>query len=618
MSTVSLPRRRTPPSLAAAGRTIAAVAPRAALAGIAALAALLRFNDLGAMQANPFYDAAVRSMGSSWHAFLVGAFNPNASVAVDKPPLDLWLQVASTKLFGFSAFALHLPEALASTAAVLLLYALVRRGFGRAAGLAAAAALAVLPAEVMTARSDTMDASMAALLLLAAWLIVRALERGRARELYFAGAVVGLAFETKLFEALVAVPALALLFLLGSDERLRTRIRQLAGAGVAMVTVGLAWPLLFAVMQTAGRPYPLGSKDGSIWSTVFVFNGIGRVTGNSTRSALDRLSPPGAGRLFAGGPVHLDALIGTTLVATLALVGAALLLGLVRRRTLGRVPFALAVAVGVWLISSVALVSFMSHVPVRYLEVVIPALAGTFGIAVALVAQAAVRSDTSRRHARVWTIAAAIALAAATAVALFFANGVAPLPVAALVAAVGAAALLTAGARLRLPLAGLVTALVVVALLAAPASQSQTLVRAHRGDAGALGAMPAQSVASLSHYLTRHQGNARYEFAVMEAHQAGPLIVADARPVLILAGTPYHPLVTQQGLAAAVRAGQVRYVLVSSGVRSQPVHASARPRTQRGQMAAWVRRHGVDVSRQAGLGGYGSLYMVSPQLARAA
>jgi 4-amino-4-deoxy-L-arabinose transferase-like glycosyltransferase len=469
----------------------------------------------------------------------------------------------------------------------------------------------------MTARSDTMDSSMAALLLLAAWLIVRAVERGRSRELYLAGAVVGLAFETKLFEALVSVPALAALVLLGSNERIRTRVRRLAGAGAAMVAVGLAWPLLFALMQAGGRPYPLGSKGGSIWSTVFVFNGIGRVTGNSTRSALDRLSPPGTGRLLAGGPVHLDALIGTTLVATLALALAALALGLVRRRSLGRVPFAVAVAIGVWLMSAGVLMSFMSHVPVRYLEVLTPALAGTFGIAVALVAQAAVRSDSRREHVSISTAAATLALGAVTVAALLFASGVAPLPVVALVAAGTAAGLLTVGRRLRLPHAALVTALVVVALLAAPASQSVSLVRAHRGDGGSLGAMPPHTVAALSHYLTRHQGHAHYEFAVLEAHQAGPLIVADARPVLILAGTPYHPLVTPHGLAAAVRAGHVHYVLVSSGVSSHPVRAPAHPRPGRGRMSGWVRSHGVDVSRQAGLAGYGSLYLLTPQAVRA-
>ena len=63
--------------------------------------------------ANEYYSAAVRSMTTSWHAFLYGAFEPGASVATDKPPLDLWLQVASTKLLGFTPFALHLPQAVA-------------------------------------------------------------------------------------------------------------------------------------------------------------------------------------------------------------------------------------------------------------------------------------------------------------------------------------------------------------------------------------------------------------------------------------------------------------------------------------------------------------------------
>lgn len=42
---------------------------------------------------------------------LVGAFDPSARVAIDKLPVDLWLQVALTKLLGFGAFALLLPAA---------------------------------------------------------------------------------------------------------------------------------------------------------------------------------------------------------------------------------------------------------------------------------------------------------------------------------------------------------------------------------------------------------------------------------------------------------------------------------------------------------------------------
>src|ERR1700730_14360271 len=114
-------------------------------------------------------------MGFSWHNFFFGAFDPGGSVSIDKPPVDLWLQVASVKLVGFSATALKLPEALAGIAAVPLLFVAVRRMWSTPAALAAALALAVLPVEVLTSRSDTMDGVMMALLVIALLLIVRAI-----------------------------------------------------------------------------------------------------------------------------------------------------------------------------------------------------------------------------------------------------------------------------------------------------------------------------------------------------------------------------------------------------------------------------------------------------------
>ena len=88
---------------------------------------MLRLISLSTVPENLFYDAAVRSMGLSLHNFLYGAFDPTARTAIDKPPIDLWLQVVAVKLFGFNSTVLKLPEALAGTAAIPLLYDLVRR-----------------------------------------------------------------------------------------------------------------------------------------------------------------------------------------------------------------------------------------------------------------------------------------------------------------------------------------------------------------------------------------------------------------------------------------------------------------------------------------------------------
>src|SRR5271167_4037278 len=83
----------------------------AVVALITAGAGALRLLHLGQVPPDPFYDAAVRSMTLSWHNFFFGAFEPAGSVSIDKPPVDLWLQVMSVELLGFSNTALKLPEA---------------------------------------------------------------------------------------------------------------------------------------------------------------------------------------------------------------------------------------------------------------------------------------------------------------------------------------------------------------------------------------------------------------------------------------------------------------------------------------------------------------------------
>src|SRR4029077_9907465 len=92
-----------------------------------------------------YYSAAVRSMTQSWHNFVYNSFDPAGFLSVDKPPVALWIQVASVKLFGFHALSVLIPQALEGVDAVGLLYPLVQRRFGPAAGVLAALFLALTP-----------------------------------------------------------------------------------------------------------------------------------------------------------------------------------------------------------------------------------------------------------------------------------------------------------------------------------------------------------------------------------------------------------------------------------------------------------------------------------------
>jgi 4-amino-4-deoxy-L-arabinose transferase-like glycosyltransferase len=523
-----------------------------ALGAIVIVGAVLRFTDLASVPLNPYYDAAVRSMGTSWHAFLYGAFEPSARVATDKPPLDLWLQVASTKLLGFTPFALHLPQALASLAAIVLLYDLVRRGFGVLAGLVAAAAFAVLPAEVVTARSDTMDSVMAALLVLAAWLVVRAAERDRGRELYLAGAAIGLAFESKLFEALVPVPALAVMYLLAAGGSWRRRLGRLAVAATVAAVVGLAWPAFFALTPAADRPYPMGSTNGSIWDVVFRYNGLHRLSttyGGTSALAADHRGPL---RLLTGAA---GSLVGPELIVAAGLGAIALAFGAVGLRR-GRLRAGIAAGMAGWAGLAILVLSAMGTFQLRYLETLTPALAAVFGIAAGALAP-----TLAGRPGRLFSVRAAI------------------------------------------------VAVLLVGVVAAPAARSASLAESLAADGGKFGYRPPAEVAALSRYLEAHRGGARYEFATLNAEKAGTLIAADGQPVLVLAASPFRPLVSVSGLAHAVAAGEVRYVLA-------PHHSARcvapRPTGSRWtrRMLTWIETHGIDVTPQTGLPRCGLLYRV--------
>ncbi len=282
-----LERVETPVPRVPGGRTraLARWARWVALAAIVVGAAALRFAHLGQVIGDPFYDGAVRSMGLSWHNFFFGAVEPSGAIAIDKPPVDLWLQVASVKLLGFGSATLKTPEALAGTLAVPLLYAAVAPVFGKRAGLASALALAVLPIEVITARSDTMDAVMMALTVLALALLVRAARSGRTVWLLGAAAALGIAFDVKLLESVVALPGLALLAWLGLPGTRRRRVVQLALAAVVYVVVALAWLTGTLLFPAHDRPWAYGSTNGSAWNSAFVFNGLDRLEGKSLEGA---------------------------------------------------------------------------------------------------------------------------------------------------------------------------------------------------------------------------------------------------------------------------------------------------------------------------------------------
>ncbi len=279
----------TPPAPPPAARSPRRAIPRpdlrsalgwVALTPVLALSAVLdteRLSQNG--YANVFYAAAVRSMLGSWHNFLFASFDPGGLVTVDKPPLALWVQVLSARLFGFSPLSLLLPEAIVGVLGVAALYAAMRRPFGQLAALAGALALAVFPSYVAVSRDNGVDPFLVLLMILACGAALRATRTGGWPSLLAAAALVGLAFNAKTLAAYLVVPGIALGYLLCAPGALWRRGLRLLAAGVVLAAVSLSWTVLIEATPASQRPYVGGSTNNTELNLTFGYNGLGRVEG---------------------------------------------------------------------------------------------------------------------------------------------------------------------------------------------------------------------------------------------------------------------------------------------------------------------------------------------------
>jgi 4-amino-4-deoxy-L-arabinose transferase-like glycosyltransferase len=456
--------------------------------------------------ANTYYAAAVESMLASWHNFFFVSSDLGGFVSVDKPPLGMWVQVLSARLLGFNGVALLLPQALAGIASVGLLYLLVRRAFGGAAGLLAAAVLAVMPISVVTARNNTMDTTLVLTLLVAAWLISLATESASLRQLLMAAAVVGLAFNIKMLQAFLVLPGFALAYIALAPLTWRRKLVHLSGALAVLLVVSLSWSVAVDLTPASWRPYMGSSGSNSAIALALTYNGLGRVT---------QAIAPWLAMLHVGVPLDLDNVPGmapgigspgfTRLFAPYLagqaswLLAAAMLGGIFaaaavwlagRRRGADRRQSVALVVWGGWLLTCGAYFSFARFYHTYYLTMLGPAVAALVGIGML-----ALWRSYARREVAGWLLP--LVLAASGVLEVHFASA-SPLWQARLepwilVATIGGSLALIAAHLSRTAVAWQSAALGValLGLLIAPTVWSVTSIQAGAGGAWLPAAAPS-------------------------------------------------------------------------------------------------------------------------------
>jgi 4-amino-4-deoxy-L-arabinose transferase-like glycosyltransferase len=249
---------------------------RPALLGIAAIAALLYARNITQAGLAPFYSVAVKSMSVSWKAFFYGAFDPKATITIDKLAGSFLPQALSARIFGFHPWSLALPQVIEGVISVLVMYRVVRRWAGPVPGLLAAGIFAVTPIAASMFGHSMEDGALTMCLVLAADSWQRAVIEGRLRSLVWAGVWVGLGFQAKMLQAWMILPALGIGYLLAAPAGLSRRLWHLGVAGLVMLAVSLSWIALYTFTPAADRPYVDGSTNNSAIAMVFEYNGVER------------------------------------------------------------------------------------------------------------------------------------------------------------------------------------------------------------------------------------------------------------------------------------------------------------------------------------------------------
>jgi 4-amino-4-deoxy-L-arabinose transferase-like glycosyltransferase len=273
--------------------------------GILILSAFLNLWNIWAQGiSNEYYAAAVKSMIQNPGLIFFNSFDPAGFVTIDKPPVGLWVQVASASLLGFSGLSLVLPQALAGVGSVALIYCIVFPRFGKPAGLVSAFALAVTPVFVAVSRNGTMDMQLIFVLLLATLVALKAAKEQSLPYLLLSVVLIGIGFNIKMIQAFIIVPAVLVIYLLGAGKlSLPKKALNIGIAVIVLLSVSLCWAVAVDMVPADERPYIGGSGDNTVLGLIINYNGIHRLeSGMNTPGGGPDVIPPGIG----GMPVRPD------------------------------------------------------------------------------------------------------------------------------------------------------------------------------------------------------------------------------------------------------------------------------------------------------------------------
>ncbi len=253
------------------------------LVGILILSAFLYgWGIWDAGSANSYYTAAITSMTKSWSNFWYGAFDPAGFITVDKPPVALWLMAISAKIFGVHGWSVVLPSVLSGIGSVYLMYKLLAPKFGLLAGRIGSLILTLTPTVVANSRTNNMDAILVFFLLLAVYILQKAVAKKNIWLVIVSFGLIGVGFNIKMLQAFMILPAMLVYYWVAIKLPWKKKIAWLVVGMASLSIFTVAYPLAVDSVDQSSRPYIGSSQTNSLMELAFGYNGTERLLGQST------------------------------------------------------------------------------------------------------------------------------------------------------------------------------------------------------------------------------------------------------------------------------------------------------------------------------------------------
>ncbi|TWP17621.1 glycosyltransferase [TM7 phylum sp. oral taxon 352] len=615
---------------------------------LALTGALYLFGALHNGMVNSYYAAAVQAASQDWTAWLFGSLDAANYVSIDKPPLATMLMGLSARLFGFSSFSMLLPSVLAGVGSVWLVYGAVKRQFGFTSAVIAGATLMLTPVAALMFGFNNPDAILTLMLTASGYAFLRSLEGKRPLLwLGLAGLFTGLAFNTKMLQGLMVLPAMVLVYLVFAKPPMVTRFLHLMFAGVITTMSTLWWSVLVWLTPAGSRPWVGSTSNNNIWSLIFGYNGFGRLLGGrgggggpgggtppsggigstttlQTAGSATQTMADGAGMMpggMGGGPSGGHGPGGTGFggqtgifrifnndfgpniawLLVLALAGGGLMLWILRKTPRTNRGRAAVIFWMLWLLIHIVIFSMTSGVIHSYYVVVMaPAVAALVGISLPFLWGMYVR-----RKPYAWLLPVLVGVTAVTTVIILGYAGTMTwlMWIVGLLGLAGMIGLLVNLYTPRWWLQNLAIIAAIVACTLAPTVYTLATVNVtHTGSIPTAGpnstAMQgsnnesSQADSQLVQYLVEHQNGATWLVAVASANESAAIQLTSGQPVMAVGGFNGSdtPLTLDQ-FKQLVKAGKVKYYAISSHGRG-----GGGPGGSNNEITAWVKQTGTVVN----------------------